>query len=131
MEQRLVVRLGHAFDAECDITATCRGGKTHGCYSNLARRRNFFNSLQLLAAVFGLRVLLTNMISANEVFEFGDFQLLILVSLPFHFDTLCLLPPIGRKVAHVGVHRSVEQLQSVSGHRIQQEPVVADENHCL
>ena len=131
LEQRPIIRLGQPLDAQHNVAGAIGRRKAHRWRFDMARRRNAFQPGQLFSPVFGLGVVLPIMISPNEVFGLGDEFLLPLVGAGLHFQPFGLLPPIGGKVADVGVDRPLKQLQCSIGHLVEKIAVVADHDHRL
>ena len=118
-------------DAQHDVAGPRGFRETHRRRGDLPRRVDPLDPLQLLAAVFGLGVLLAVGVPPDEVLRLGDFGLLLLVGPPLDLQPLGLLPLVGREVARVGIHRAAEQLQRAVGHLVQEVAVVADHDHRL
>ena len=128
-EQRAVVTLGHTFGPHDDVAAALGRRETHRGRGDLPRRRHKRHPLELLAAIFGLRVLLPIVVAANEVLRLIDLDLLLFVGPPFDQQPLGLLPPVGREVPGVAIDGAGEEFERAVGHAVEEIAVVAHDDH--
>ena len=128
-EQRPLKCLGQPFGADDDIAAARGGRKAHRRQDDRPRHGDQFDAVELLAAVFGLLMLLAVVIAADEVLGLFDLDLLLLERPLLDHEPLGLLRPIGGEIARVAVDGALEKLQGAVRHAVEEVAVVADQQH--
>ena len=128
-KQRPLEGLGQPLGTDDDIAAARGGRKAHGRKDDHPRHGHQLDAIELLAAVFGLLVLLAVVVAADEVLGLFDLDLLPFVSPLRDQQPLGLLRPVGGEVARVAVDGALEQLQGAVGHAVEEVAVVADQEH--